>query len=223
MKFTFSLLYIFISCSSFGQNESDNTFNEKGFSVYTVYDSHILTWAHCAYKPTIGYRINYLKAKEKSIINFGIGYDLFKPKADTLYYLIGSNAYGQVAYSNFTAIPAYFGITKSLSKNNIPLKLEYGIDLGILFYGYSFNAVERGRTFSPTTIEGLGNICPRAGIKYELNKSLSINWRTGIHLLFTFLGGDKEAINFATAQKQSITFFSLFSSGIGISYVFNKQ
>src|SRR5688572_21744428 len=105
MKFVFSLFLVFTYFSSSGQH---------GFSASTVYDAHILTWANCVYKPTIGFRINYLREKTSSIvsiekrgrtiINFGFGYERFSPMADTLYYLVGKTGYGAISYSTFPKI-----------------------------------------------------------------------------------------------------------------------
>ncbi|HEY0055756.1 MAG TPA: hypothetical protein VGB63_10400 [Pedobacter sp.] len=143
-----------------------------GVQVGADYDTPVGSWAH-TYKPVVAYHADFLWFADENTktINFTVGYNTFKPKADTLYFLTKEGEdYGYIVNSDYETYTAYVGWMRNFS-----LTETFKVGLGFNFGAYFSHYTTSGTAGSSDMGDINAYLAAKTGVLFDLSNRLQLN------------------------------------------------
>ncbi|MGZ4036064.1 MAG: hypothetical protein ACXVPU_13180 [Bacteroidia bacterium] len=188
---TFIIMFFFFENKIFSQNSTEEDYREL---TAVINYNKPLGKLNFVYKPALGLQLGYNWVHDdysentifKKGINFGI--TQFKPKADTMYYLVSPDSYGTAVYSKYLIVTATFHIEYIKTFNK--LGLMAGADAGFSMTNYSCQNNDKNINLNEEFTQGKLVLSPQLGLNYEFSENISASFGFQYTGLISFGGND---------------------------------
>src|ERR1043165_8753059 len=196
-KYILSLLTAML-LSAADLHSQDEDYRE--FTVSADYNFPLgkLNWV---YKPVPGFRagLNWCAEdfSEGKISKFGLelSYFNFKPKADTLYYLVPPGGYGVAVYSKYLVASATMHVEKVKVFDN-KFRLMIAANGGIAFIRYTSSHVDVNMDYGEESFEGKLVLSPQAGFGYAFETQINLALMAQYNALISLGSQDPDSMSY---------------------------
>ncbi len=218
VKVTLFTLIIFNQLNIYCQNSAGERNHEFVGSVNYNFPLGKLSWV---YKPTVGIQFGFnwidRDPSENKIIKTGftIGALQFKPKADTLYYLVTPTTYGTASFSKYQLVYATFHIEKIKIFNKTGFLI--GADAGLVFVHYTDGHIDANIDYYEESMEGKLMLSPQFGIYIEFTPKINATLVTQYNALISLGDTDPNSVNY---NSNAGIYRQFVSENIRVAYTF---
>lgn len=163
------------------------------------------------YKPGSGFVLTLSKyeayrKKRASSFGFNLGYSKYNVKQDLFYYLVNADEVGTIKYSDMQVFQFGVQLRRDYAIRK-QVELYYGMEIGIYYTKYKYEAHDPYFDESSTNIVGRGAVSPKAGINYQFNERIGAFIQTRYLLTFA---KSADAVN----SKNVVNFYWVNSVGL---------
>lgn len=163
------------------------------------------------FKPTMAYGINLVTFHDNWTINYSLGRETFKPKADLLYYQVDDTSIGTVHYEDYTSTSAYLGFSYNFRVAD-HFWIFTGLNFGAYFTRFAYHSVDKYIDAAEDLHETNIYLAPKAGFTIPVSNSFFIS----IESKYNFFAPTGKVSDNAHVG----TLYQSFANGVSVTYKF---
>jgi len=159
----------------YGGGGGSGTVTYEGYAIVVSTDYDVpLGDLGTIYKGAPSFNLNVTNYWNDFTFNAGIGYHVYKPKADSLFYDDGAGGVGSVSYETFPVFSIYGGAAYNLQIEQ-GLRFYLGANLGAYYIRLGFQSNDQFGNSSSEINEQEVYIAPKFGFNIMFNNSVGVN------------------------------------------------